>query len=284
MNLHMNHIRCFLPFSRRFFPCAFFLSLFVFVFVHNPSIGYCEQAAANDAFHWELLVPGFSRAYYTIDIGKVIFKPQVILLRFHPDHFSFRTAPASELGAARTDIKQLTQRLSGVAGINANFFDEHGQPIGLVVVNGTRFQNIHQGGNVLTGIFTVENGIAHISHRSEFRGSAVSQGLQAGPRLISNSQAIRIASANTPSRRSGVAITRSGEVIIFATSLRFPGATLSQIQNMLLHPSLNVTQALNFDGGGSSQLYVAPMSGKEEIFLSGGDSIPVGLVVKEKLG
>lgn len=259
-----------------------FISLLAIFLFHNPRTSSCQQTVTNDVFHWESLAPGFSRAYYTIDTGKVIFKPQVILLRFHLDHFSFRTATASELGLARTDIKQLTQRLGGVAGINANFFDERGLPIGLIVANGTRFQNIHQGGNVLTGIFTIENEVAHISHRSEFRGSSVSQGLQAGPRLINNAQAVNIASANTASRRSGVAITKSGEVIIFATSLRFPGATLSQIQDMLLQSSLNITQALNFDGGGSSQLYVAPMNGKEEIFLSGGDAIPVGLVVKEK--
>jgi exopolysaccharide biosynthesis protein len=65
--------------------------------------------------------------------------------------------------------------------------------------------------------------------------------------------------------------------------LRFPGATLAQLQEMLLDPSLNVDDALNLDGGGSSQLFVEKnLRIADETFISGGDVVPVGLIVKRR--
>ena len=94
---------------------------------------------------------------------------------------------------------------------------------------------------------------------------------------------MQIADPKEQSRRSGIALTNRGEVIIFATFLRFPGAALEQIQQMLLDPMLDISAALNLDGGGSSQLFVRknPFSA-DDTFITGGDLVPAGLVVQKR--
>lgn len=143
---------------------------------------------------------------------------------------------------------------------------------------------MQRGGRVLTGIFAVKrSGQFVIEHRDSFKPEDTWMAVQAGPRLVENGKPIEIGSSQETSRRSGVAITKNNEVILYATVLRFPGATLGDIQEMLLDPALEVTHALNLDGGGSSQLFIesfASLSG--ETFLSGGDPVPVGIVVKRK--
>jgi exopolysaccharide biosynthesis protein len=59
---------------------------------------------------------------------------------------------------------------------------------------------------------------------------------------------------------------------------------MEQIQQMLLDPELEVVDALNLDGGSSSQLFVAATvsPSDKELLYSGGDLVPVGLVVTRK--
>jgi uncharacterized protein YigE (DUF2233 family) len=144
---------------------------------------------------------------------------------------------------------------------------------------------MHRGGRLLTGVFYISGGKAFIVARDDFKEEQVENAVQAGPRLVVNGKLLKVSEPHEASRRSGIAITRSGGVILYATYLRFPGATLEQIQEMLLDPALDVVTALNLDGGGSSQLFIKknPLL-VDDTFISGGDQVPVGLVVKRKAG
>lgn len=237
-------------------------------------------SAEKPAFEWKQIEPGYMSAEYDLGNPHSVLRSTVRLLKFNPKQFSFHAVSANTVGEKRADVKRMVRSIGGIAGINANFFDERGAPLGLVISDQEMQKRVHAGGNLLSGIFYISDGHSYIVNREQFKDARASLAIQAGPRLIVSGSPIRLNSPNAASRRSGIAITEDGELILYATELRFPGASLLEIQNMLLNPALKVADALNFDGGGSSQLYYT--SGDRDDFVSGGDTVPVAFVVKRK--
>lgn len=232
---------------------------------------------------WEELEPGLARSFYELTSPGAAIKSDVVLLKISLREFSVQAIRAEQFGKQRNDVVTLTKKVGGIAGINANFFDPEGKALGLVIQDTKRLNRLQNGGDLLTGIFFVRNGIPSIVHRSEFTTWDADTAIQAGPRLISNSKLVEDQQPQAPTRRSGIAITRSHDIILFTTRVRFPGASIGQIQRMLLQPSLDISDALNFDGGSSSQLYLEKVpQGEEPMWITGGDVVPVALVVKRK--
>jgi hypothetical protein len=241
----------------------------------------------ENKFEWRPIASGLSFGRYELGAYRAVIQPEVYLFKFSPKNFEFVAAAAPPSANAEgphgADVRTITKQVGGVAGINANFFDENGQPLGLFISNSQLRHKLHRGGRVLTGIFSIRKGQPSIELRDNFTDTDVTTAIQAGPRLVEHGAPIQITSADDTSRRSGIAITKQHEVILYATLLRFPGASLKDIQQMLLDPALEVSEALNLDGGGSSQLFVESFPGLQgETFISGGDPIPVGIVVKRK--
>lgn len=238
------------------------------------------KAPGNTALKWKEVEPGFSVTQVALPDTQAIVKPEVLLLQFDPTRFSFHVAqPPTAVG----DIKSLTRQLRGIAGINASFFDPQRNPLGLLVVDGVLRREMQQGGSLLSSIFFVRDGKPGIVYRSEYRRQDVSQAVQTGPRLVAQGKPITTLRVQPPTRRSGIATTENNRVILFATTQRFPGASLEQIQQLLLRPELQVRDAVNFDGGSSSQLYLSANAVVGEMFIDGGEKVPVGVVVKRKI-
>lgn len=262
-----------------------------FLIASTPTLA---QSGAATTVRWNKLEDGLETATYTVPLHESFIKPEITLLRIDPKLHALRVVTAqSELGAPLSDVKTMTQHSRGVAGINANFFDHASRPLGLVVSDRVQQQKPHNGGAVLTGVFyttITRGGLEHpkIVSRDELPQRGVVQAFQAGPRLIVGGRAVPLKKPDSGTRRSGVAITRTDEVLLFATVLRFPGATLKQVQEMLLLPELGVVDALNLDGGGSSQLYIGKTARNADdtfggdVFVTGGDLVPVGLVVRRR--
>jgi uncharacterized protein YigE (DUF2233 family) len=232
---------------------------------------------------WRNIEPGYDVARYALSGEQYILRSEVLLLRFDPKKYRFNNVLARELGEKRSDIQSLANLKSSLAAINTSFFDEFENPLGLIFEDGKQLNRMHEGGSLLTGIFQLRGDSPSIIHRNRFKPSNVTLAVQAGPRLIEDGKALKLKSPNSSSRRSGIAVTKDGKVIIYATLLRFPGASLSQIQEMLLDKGLGVKDALNFDGGGSSQLFIQKNTALEhDTVVSGGDTVPVALVINKK--
>ena len=241
------------------------------------------RAEAAPALSWTLIRPGYSTARYDIPNTTSVVRSQIVLAKFDPKLYRFAAVYAPDYGSARDNVRSLAESVRGVAAINANFFDTSGRALGTVISGGTKKSTFHRGGNVLTGVFFQRGDQLKIVHRDGFQEADAVLALQAGPRLIADGKPITVETPNVSSRRSGVALTKKGEVILFATVLRFPGATFSELQTMLLEPGLEITDALNFDGGGSSQLYLKGAdAGGEDFLVSGGDIVPVALAAIPK--
>ena len=242
-----------------------------------------EAEYYESPFAWRTVKPGLQTANYYFQTTAPI-KTEVILFKVDPSVFSVSLVTAQELGQQLSDIRSMTKHIDGLIGINANFFDTSGNALGLLRQNSTTIQKVHSGGKTLSGIFYLTGTTPKIAHRNEEIPPNTVIAFQAGPRLIVNHQPIELSTTDIATRRSGVAVTEDNMLIIYATQLRFPGATLVQTQQMLMDRRLEVKDALNLDGGSSSQLYVQAelVSPGNEIYISGGDAIPVGLVIKSK--
>lgn len=247
--------------------------------------GGAESQEAAPAKFWQDILPGFQFALYEIPTNQSVLKSEVFLLKFSMTDFTLLAATAQEVSSKRTTVDVLAKKLRGVAAINTNFFDPNDNPLGLVVRNGVTTNRLQNGGNLLTGVFYLTHeGNAAIVHRDALPEKKPKVAFQAGPRLLANKSRLPLKEPDNPTRRSGVATTANGEVILFATRLRYPGASFAQLQDMLVDPRINAIDALNFDGGGSSQLYIKaqPPHFGEDVFISGGDIVPVALIVKKK--
>ena len=264
-----------------------FIRLFCSAVVYLCSI-FCLAAEAfaessSAKINWRRVEPGYSISQYNIPGSTGVLRSQILLLKFSPKFFSFKLTQALAVGAERSDIRTMTMNAEGIAGINAHFFDVKGRALGLLIADGKMKNKMHKGGRLLNGVFQIGEKKAEIKLRKNFTNPQVDLALQSGPILILGGNPQELKRAHIARRRSGVAVTKEGEIIIFATVLPFPGATFSQVQNMLLTPSLGVRAALNLDGGSSSQLYIRKNAVLlDDTFITGGENVPVGLIVLPK--
>ena len=104
---------------------------------------------------------------------------------------------------------------------------------------------------------------------------------------MSNKKPISVrANSNTHSRRSGICLDEDGRMVFFITSGML-GITIPELQQLLRLPEIACHDALNLDGGGSSQLFLSSEileanDGHQEVSIQGSDDVPVilGLFVR----
>jgi len=245
--------------------CAF--SLFLFV-------RGAHSLDNNKFLFWERLHSGLLKTTYKTGKGF----SDLLILKIDPKAFSFKLVNASDFGKKRANVRTMTKSVNGITGINANFFDKKENPLGLVIDNSKTINPLHKGGMLLNGLFLMRGNTPYILDRKSFKNKGYNLGFQAGPLLIRNEQASWLRYSRSPNRRSVIAIDTKGQVLLAVTLSRFPGLSLEKLQTVLLDKSLHIKDALNLDGGGSSQLYIK----EENLFINGGDFVPTALVVAYK--
>ena len=134
--------------------------------------------------------------------------------------------------------------------INGGFFTPKREPIGLRISN-------HQILNPLKsiswwGIFSVKNQTASITSPYHFHHqNDIDFAIQAGPRLLVSKKipTLKPGFAN----RTALGITTNGQVILLVTE-NLP-ITTTELAKIMRKQPLDCADALNLDGGGSTQLY-----------------------------
>ena len=208
---------------------------------------------------------------------------EISLIRVSTEHFSPQIVRAVEYGRKRASVSFLSQSSNSPICINSSFFDKSNKPLGLVVSRGIKHSSVHRGGSLLTGIFASFKGKHIIKHRNDTEEGYGLEAVQAGPRLVVKGETAPGLDENGPkSRRSGICITKNKQLMLFALTSALRGASLYELAKILTNPKIGCQEALNFDGGGSSQFYVSPdLPGSakswEGLDLQGRDNIPVAL-------
>lgn len=248
--------------------------------------GEKEEAAYLGPIYpkWKEITSGLEYTKLQLPPSTSFVRSDLYLLRINLNDTTITGVHApTHLGKKSTSVKAMVQKKNGLAGINANFFDTKNDSLGVFIVDTETLSSLHSGGKLLSGIFQIKQGIPSIISRSQFTPEMVTFAIQAGPRLIIDKRKTEVLSQDQRSRRSGIALTQNGEVLLYATQLRFPGATLEEIQDALINSDLGVTHALNLDGGGSSQLFFyKDLDHKKETSITGGDEVTSAIVVLPK--
>jgi exopolysaccharide biosynthesis protein len=254
----------------------------------------CASAQSNEpsptpapAIVWEQLAEALEVSHFQVSSTSLLAS-SAVAVRASNSHYSPRTIRASEYGWKKATAQMLCKASGAAACINSNFFDEQGKPLGVVISRGIQHQKVHNGGGTLTGVFFVTSETIGVVHRSLFSAEKVLEAAQAGPRLISEgAPVVGVKDSSSATNISLVCIDREKSVVLMRVSLAMFGASLRELQTVLLRPELGCVEALNFDGGGSSQLYISGgVSENEgvtrEEFLPGRDEVPVVLGLFEK--
>lgn len=157
---------------------------------------------------------------------------------------------ASDLAKKYASAKEYAEHSKALITINGGFFDQNYTPLGLRINNKTQkspFKSISW-----WGVFYVKNGVAHLSSVRQFSlDKHIEFAVQSGPRLIVNGKIPALKAGRA--QRSALGINKNGQIIIVITD-NAP-ITTSELAHLMKAPPLNCVNALNLDGGGSTQLH-----------------------------
>jgi uncharacterized protein YigE (DUF2233 family) len=217
--------------------------------------------------HWTQTAPGMDVARLTGAHGE-----RVMAVRMNPARCTFRVHDAY---TGVTPPGAWAESICPAHGavINASYFGDAREPLGLLVVDGQLRQRHfprHE-----WGTFQVRDGKAELVLSSNTLAPDVTQAIECKPRLITQG----IIPSFKPQRaasRSAVGIDKQGRVIFAVTD----GSDLTLEQwASFLRDRLGCMEALNLDGGPSAQLTV---HGRVPINVKGGWPVPTLLVGESK--
>ena len=219
--------------------------------------------------NWELLDNGLEWRVYTMVNSSV----RINVLRIDPNFYTFRShyQDGNPLG-----IRQWQDTLSNpIAIINTNFFTVNNTVLGLLISDGQSYGISSNRG----GTFAVQNGIPFVRSNliAPYQGEPFEQAIQAFPMLIVNGQSTYTnTSQDQIAPRTIIAEDAQGRILLMTIPLF--GTTLHQISAYLPTTDMNIINALNLDGGGSTMMFVAPNN--YELFSF--DPVPAVLAVYRK--
>ena len=190
---------------------------------------------------------------------------RVVALRTSPSRIGIVTG--TTLSAA-----EWRRRESAVVAVNGGYFDTEGRSLGLRITKGRRTARLH---GLKWGVFYIRGGKASIVSGDKFKmHPAIREAVQCGPRLVIKGKPTQL--KQQWARRTGIGVQRDGRVIIAASD-----GELSFQEWAALWASatgLNCRDALNLDGGSSTQLSLRTRSHNLEI--PSGRTVPDAVVIK----
>lgn len=185
------------------------------------------------------------------DLGASLLNPwsHIHVFRIDPEKNQLDVVLASEFSRPHASVDEFSQYSNALITLNGGFFDRRFHPLGLRVSNNKQQSPLKY--ISWWGIFYIKDGKPHITtHRQYPPENKVDFALQSGPRLLING---RIPSLKKGvAERSALGITKDDKVIILVTD-NTPMSTTTLAEVMKASP-LNCVNALNLDGGSSSQL------------------------------
>ncbi|MHB9132857.1 MAG: phosphodiester glycosidase family protein [Armatimonadota bacterium] len=221
--------------------------------------GSPQCTAAGD---WQSSAHGIEvRSFDRTDNGR---KYQVTAVRLDTARCAIRVVDAHR-GKPNAGALVSTVCPKDGAAINASFFDDNLAPIGLVVADGKQTKAVRKSSG--WGVFLLRDGKARILPADGDIPRRVAQAVECKPRLVVDGIIQRF-KVQPAAKRSAVGIDAQGRVLLVASLGLF---TLEEWAKFL-HDDLGCVNALNLDGGPSTQLAVR---GKVKEELSGGWPVPV---------
>ncbi len=174
--------------------------------------------------------------------------------RIDPKRLQLRLISAKQFNRESATVKFLAQEGHARLAINGGFFGADFKPLGLRISNGMQLNPMR---NVSWwGIFAIVLGKPQVFSMRDYSPVASPEfAIQVGPRLLVNSS-IPTTLKEGLDQRSGIGVTAESLIIIAVTDRAWLSTT-EFAQWMRSSEGGGCTNALNLDGGHSSQLYYA---------------------------
>lgn len=202
---------------------------------------YCAE-------NWQKLAPGIE--YQDLEGGILTPWSHIYAFRIDLTKNKLAVVTAKSLNMKNASADQFAQHSNALLSINGGFFDPDFKPLGLRITNKKLLNPLKP--ISWWGVFYVKNNKPYISNPKHFYQDAeIEFAIQSGPRLLIKGK--------IPSLKQGIAdrsalgITSAGKVIILVSTNA--AMTTEELAHLLKAPPLNCTDAINLDGGSSSQLY-----------------------------
>jgi uncharacterized protein YigE (DUF2233 family) len=217
---------------------------------------------------WQSLSPGVEwRTFQIKDAGVLKSDAKVFVLRLDPDRLHVET------GKPQT-AEEWRNSTNSVAAVNGGFFDENNHSLGLRQSNGKQISSLRHAN---WGVFFVQDRKAKIVHTRDFQNidqRSITEAIQCGPRLVVDGHPTDL--KDQWARRTGMGITANGKVLIAVCDSEM---SLRQWAKFWAAKNgLHCEQALNLDGGGSSQLSIK--SNDSNIQIDGVWPVPDAVVIR----
>lgn len=206
-----------------------------------PFTTYCAE-------HWQNLAPGIE--YQDLEGGILTPWSHIYVFRIDLSKNKLTSISAQNLGMKNASADQFAQYSQGLISINGGFFDHEFRPLGLRVTNKKLENPLKQ--ISWWGVFYVKNNKPYISNAKHFYyNNQIDFAIQSGPRLLIKG---RIPSLKQGiADRSALGITADDKLIILVSNNA--AMTTDELAHLLKAPPLRCLDAINLDGGSSSQLY-----------------------------
>jgi uncharacterized protein YigE (DUF2233 family) len=239
--------------------CAFLISSAIVTHAH--------------ANHWRVLSPGIS--YRDLDDHPLTPWSHTHVFRINLKHNQLDLVMANELAQPHASINEFAHFSHALIGINGGFFDEKYNPLGLRVSNKAEHNPLKR--ISWWGIFYITNNVPHVSSLINYDvHKPIDFAVQSGPRLIIDGQIPTLKPGRA--ERTALGITPDGLVIILVTE-NTP-ITTTELANIMRSAPLHCIDALNLDGGSSSQL--SAKIGSFRVNVHGFANVADAIIVKAK--
>ena len=214
---------------------------------------------------WRELAPGLELAQLS---GPGALSGRVTALRIAPARYDFRLHYRPEEPLSAEGWRAELPAASAI--INANFYDTNGRALGWLVMDGAQQVFPHPR---FGGAFVLVAGEAHVLPRlpSERLADQAAQGF---PTLVRAGQAAARLEGAVLARRSVIAEDDQGRILFVLVGGL--GSTLAALGEWLAEGPLEIANAVNMDGGGSTML-VLPAD--ESAQLRARDAVPAVLAI-----
>lgn len=219
---------------------------------------------------WKTLTSGIEQArYQTQGAQGEALTLQLFRIDLHKNQIQI--GQAKDYGLPNVTMKDLAQRRGALLAINGGFFDPQYKSLGLLVNEGKTLNPFRQVS--WWASFILNQNIPQILKTKKITVEpSMEMAIQAGPRLVQDGKPV---SSNPKfSRKSFIGITSQNQVVLGVTEDSF--AEINDLARILAE-EIKLTQALNLDGGRSTQLYAK--IGTYEKDLPGFSPVANGIVV-----
>lgn len=202
--------------------------------------------------HWQSLAPGLD--YTKMESISGFHLGKIHAFRINLEYYNLALALASDNSTSIAGVQDLAMKKNAILGINGGFFSQELRPLGLRVSDTKVLSPLKA--TKWWGVFFVRNHKPFIVSQKDYRATNVSFAVQSGPRLITDGKILTLKPGVAD--RSALGITKSGRVILLATENY--SLTTTQLAHLMrnaeIDGGLECIDAINLDGGSSTQIYV----------------------------